>query len=57
MKYLYNDIRYAISIEEIISIKEIALSKLQQNFSNYIAPQSYYISDKNPKLLSFLKLR
>ncbi len=41
MKYLYNDIRYAISIEAIISIKEIALSKLQQNFSNYIAPQSY----------------
>ena len=41
MKYLYNDIRYAIPIEEIISIKEIALSKLQQNFSNYVAPQSY----------------
>ena len=51
MEYLYNNIGYAIPIEEV------PLSELQKNFSNFVVPQSYYILDKKPELLSFLKSR
>ena len=57
MEYLYNNIGYAIPIEEIIPIEEVPLSELQQNFPNFVVPQSYYILDKKPELLSFLESR
>ena len=57
MEYLYNDIGYAIPVEEIIPIEEVSLSKLQQQFSNFVVPQSYYLLDKKPELLSFLDSR
>ena len=54
MEYLYSDIGYAIPVEEIIPIEEVSLSELQQQFPNFVVPQSYYILDKKPELLSFL---
>ena len=57
MEYLYNNIGYAIPVEEIIPIKEVPLSELQQQFPNFVVPQSYYILDKKPELLSFLDSR
>lgn len=57
MEYLYNNIGYAIPVEEIIHIEEVSLSKLQQQFSNFVVPQSYYLLDKKPELLSFLDSR
>ena len=57
MEYLYNNIGYAIPIKEIIPIKEVSLSELQQQFPNFVVPQSYYILDKKPELLSFLDSR
>lgn len=57
MDYLYNNIGYAIPIEEITPIEEVPLSELQQNFPNFVVPQSYYILDKKPELLSFLESR
>lgn len=57
MEYLYNNIGYAIPVEEIVSIEEVSLSKLQQQFPNFVVPQSYYILDKKPELLSFLDSR
>ena len=56
MEYLYNNIGYAIPVE-IIPIEEVSLSKLQQQFSNFVVPQSYYLLDKKPELLSFLDSR
>ena len=50
MEYLYNNIGYAIPVE-------VSLSKLQQQFSNFVVPQSYYLLDKKPELLSFLDSR
>ena len=55
MDYLYNNIGYAIPIEEITPIEEVPLSELKHNFPNFVVPQSYYILDKKPELLSFLK--
>lgn len=57
MDYLYNNIGYAIPIEEITPIEEVPLSELQQNFSDFAVPQSYYILNKKPELLSFLESR
>ena len=57
MEYLYNNIGYAIPIEEIVPIEEVSLSELQQKFPNFVVPQSYYILDKKPELLSFLNSR
>ena len=57
MEYLYNNIGYAIPIEEITPIEEVPLSELQQNFPNFVVPQSYYILDKKPELLSFSESR
>lgn len=57
MEYLYNNIGYAIPIEKITPIEEVPLSELQQNFPNFVVPQSYYILDKKPELLSFLESR
>jgi len=57
MEYLYNNIGYAIPIEEIIPIMEVHLSELQQSFPNFVVPQSYYILDKKPELLLFLESR
>ena len=57
MEYLYNNIGYAISVEEIIPIEEVSLSELQQQFPNFVVPQSYYLLDKKPELLSFLDSR
>lgn len=57
IEYLYNNIGYAIPIEEIIPIKEVPLSELKQNFPNFVVPQSYYILDKKPEVLSFLESR
>lgn len=57
MEYLYNNIGYAIPIEEINPIEEVPLSELQKNFPNFVVPQSYYILDKKPELLSFLESR
>ena len=55
MDYLYNNIGYAIPIEEITPIEEVPLSELKHNFPNFVVPQSYYILDKKAELLSFLK--
>lgn len=55
MKYMYNNIGFAIPVEEIIPIKNIQLSELQQQFPNFVVPQSYYILNKKPNLLSFLE--
>ena len=55
MDYLYNNTGYAIPIEEITPIEEVPLSELKHNFPNFVVPQSYYILDKKPELLSFLK--
>ena len=57
MEYLYNNIGYAIPVEKIIPIEEVPLSLLQQQFPNFVVPQSYYILDKKPELLSFLTSR
>ena len=57
MEYLCNNIGYAIPVEEIIPIEEVSLSELQQQFPNFVVPQSYYILDKKPELLSFLDSR
>ena len=57
MEYLYNNIGYAIPIEEINPIEEVPLSELQKKFPNFVVPQSYYILDKKPELLSFLESR
>ena len=54
MEYLYNNIGYAIPVEEIDPIEEVSLSELQQQFPNFVVPQSYYILDKKPELLFFL---
>lgn len=55
MEYLRSNVGYAIPIEEIIRIEEVPLVELQQQFSNFVVPQSYYILDKKPDLLSFLE--
>lgn len=55
--YLYNDIGYAIPIEKIEEIEEIPLNELNEKFSNFTVPQSYYILDKKPELLLFLDSR
>jgi len=57
LEYLYNNIGYALPIEEIIPIEEISLTELQQQFQNFVAPQSYYMLDKKKELLSFLESR
>ncbi len=57
MEYLCNNIGYAIPVEEIIPIEEVSLSELQQQFPNFVVPQSYYLLDKKPELLSFLDSR
>ncbi len=57
MEYLYNNIGYAIPVEEIVPIEEVSLNELQQQFPNFVVPQSYYILDKKPELLSFLESR
>ena len=54
MEYLHNNIGYAIPVEEIDPIEEVSLNELQQQFPNFIVPQSYYILDKKPELLWFL---
>lgn len=55
IKYLYNDIGYAIPIKKITLINEISLSKLQEQFPNFVVPQSYYLLDKKKELLSFIE--
>ena len=50
MEYLYNNIGYAIPIEEINPIEEVPLSELQKNFPNFVVPQSYYILDKKSSI-------
>lgn len=57
MEYLYNNIGYAIPVEEINPIKEVTLSELQQQFPDFVVPQSYYLLNKKPELLSFLNSR
>ncbi len=57
MEYLYNNVGYAIPVEEIVPIEEVSLNELQQQFPNFVVPQSYYILDKKPELLSFLESR
>ena len=57
VEYLYNNIGYAIPVEEIIPIKEVSLNELQQQFPNFVVPQSYYLLVKKPELLSFLDSR
>lgn len=55
MEYMYNNIGYAIPIEEITLMEEVSLTELQEQFPNFVVPQSYYILDKKPELLSFLE--
>ena len=55
--YLYNNVGYAIPIEKITLIDEVTLSELQKRFPDIVVPQSYYILDKKPELLSFLQSR
>ncbi len=57
IEYLHNNIGYAIPIEEITLIEEVPLSELQQKFPDFVVPQSYYILDKKPELLSFLEAK
>lgn len=57
IEYLCNNIGYAIPIKDIIPIKEVPLSELKQHFPNFVVPQSYYILDKKPEVLSFLESR
>ena len=57
IKYLYNNIGYAIPIESINVIKEISLEEIKKFFPNFVVPQSYYILDKKPKLLAFFEER
>ena len=57
IEYLHNNIGYAIPIEEITLIEEVPLSELQQKFPDFVVPQSYYILDKKPELLSFLETK
>lgn len=57
IKYLYNNIGYAIPIESINVIKEIPLEEIKKFFPNFVVPQSYYILDKKPELLSFFEER
>lgn len=57
VEYLYNNIGYAIPVEEIIPIEEVSLSELQQQFPNFVVPQFYYLLVKKTELLSFLDSR
>lgn len=54
---MYNNIGYAIPIEKITLLKELSLVELQKHFPNFVVPQSYYILDKKPELLSFLEAK
>ena len=55
IEYMYNNIGYAIPIEEIIPIEEVSLTDLQKQFPSFVVPQSYYILNKKPEVLSFLE--
>ena len=57
MEYMHNNVGYAIPIEEITPIEELTLNELKKHFQDFVVPQSYYILDKKPELLSFLELR
>mgnify|MGYP004473025961 CR=1 FL=1 len=57
MNYMYNNVGYAIPVKKIIPIEEVSLKELQNNFLNFVPPQSYYILDRKPELLEFLNKR
>ena len=55
--YFYKNIGYAIPIESVTIIDDIDLIQLKKDFPNFVVPQSYYILDKKPELLSYLDER
>ncbi len=54
IEYLYNDIGYAIPVESIELLEEIEANEIKKIFPDFVVPQSYYILDKKPELLSYL---
>jgi len=42
-------------IKKIIPLKEVSLEELRKVFPDFVVPQSYYILDKKPELLNYLK--
>lgn len=55
LDYFSHGVGYALPIESITPIGEISLSTLKQLFPDFVVPQSYYILDKKPELLSYLE--
>lgn len=55
MEYFHGDTAYAIPIKKIIPLKEVSLEELRKLFPDFVVPQSYYILDKKPELLNYLK--
>lgn len=55
MDYFSHGVGYALPIESIKPIREISLSTLKELFPDFVVPQSYYILDKKPELLSYLE--
>lgn len=56
MDYFKKGIGYAIPVKKMIEISPISLSKIKDNFPNFVVPQSYYYLDTQEKkeLLEFL---
>ena len=53
--YFHGGTAYAIPIKKIIPLKEVSLEELRKLFPDFVVPQSYYILDKKPELLNYLK--
>lgn len=53
--YFHNNIGYAIPILKFEKIQEVSLKELKEEFPNFVVPQSYYLLDKKPDLLNYLK--
>lgn len=55
MEYFHGGTAYAIPIKKIIPLEEVSLEELRKVFPDFVVPQSYYILDKKPELLNYLK--
>ena len=57
MEYLAKGTGYAIPVMKMTEIEPVPLSELKKRFTNFVAPQSYYLLNNKSELLNFLLSR
>jgi len=56
LEYLYNDLGFAIPVNGVTLLsEEVTLDDLKSKFPDFVPPQSYFILDKKPELLTYFE--